>query len=155
MIDRAARTALAASIRRLAAGLVTNEQFEKQLPRQAWTSRDAGVQAIRWAAWMLYDDLHEHRLDGAHALGRVGRRHVARWILFLKSDTEYHWPELPFWLALLLLPANLVTFNLIGRALSRWRDRQGDAEVWPFMRRSELARAVAAWPRADGGSFRC
>jgi hypothetical protein len=140
--------ALAMGIRRLASARITNLEFEDQLPAEVWSSRDAGVQAIRWAAWMLYDDLREHRLDGLHALGRLGRRQVARWILFLKSEEEYRWPQLPLWLRLLLLPANLLTFNFIGRALRRWLDRGGDTEVWPFMRRSDLMRAIQAWPRA-------
>jgi hypothetical protein len=138
---------LAAAIRRLASGRITSAEFEDQLLAEVWTSRDAGVQSIRWAAWMLYDDLHEHRLEGPYVLGRLGRRHVARWILFLKTDEEYQWPGLPFWLRLLLLPVNLATFNLVGRALRRWRDRRGDADVWPFMKRGDLARVIAAWPR--------
>jgi hypothetical protein len=151
MVDPAARKALGLSLRRLFSARITNEQFEDELPSTVWSSPDAAVRAIRWAAWLLYDDLHEHRLDGAHALGPLGRRHVARWILFLKSDEEYEWPEIPWWLGALLLVPSLLTFGLAGRALSRWRDRAGDRDVWPFMRRSELERAIAAWPRDRGG----
>jgi hypothetical protein len=78
----------------------------------------------------------------------MGRRHVARWVLFLKSNDDYEWPEVPMWLGLLLLLPNLVTLGLIGRALRRWLDGSGEADVWPFMRRIDLERAVAAWPGA-------
>jgi hypothetical protein len=148
VIDRGARTKLAVAIRHLASGRITNDQFDDQLTRDVRKSRDLGVQAIRWAAWMLYDDLHEHRLDGDHALGRTGRRHVARWILFLKSNQEYDWPDPPTWLRFLVLVPNILTFNLVGAAMRRWRDHRGDADVWPFIRRGDLLRAVSAWPGA-------
>lgn len=148
MIDRRARDELGAALRGLASGRLSNDGFEDRLSRAVWSSRDPGVRAVRWAAWTLYDDLHEHRLVGPRALGRHGRRPVARWVLFLKSNDEYQWPELAGWLRLLLLVPNLVTFNLIGRGLARWRDRRGDADVWPFLRRTDLARAMASWPGA-------
>lgn len=143
MIDRPARRHLGTVLRRFAVGRITNDQFEDQLGREVWSSPDPGVQAIRWAAWTLYDDLREHRLDGADALDRAGRRHIARWLLFLRSDLEYEWPEMPGWLGLFLIVPNLVTFNLLGWAFKRWRDGRGDAEVWPFLRRSDLARLAA------------
>jgi hypothetical protein len=161
MIDRSARSALSRALRRLVSGRVTNDQYEDQLLREVRSSRDAGVRAIREAAWMLYDDLREHRLESPYALGRVGRRHVARWVLFLKSSDEYQWPDVPTWLRLVLLVPNIVTFGLVEEALRRWRDGRGDAEVWPFMRRRDLDRAVEEWPgsgqpaaAADGSSPR-
>jgi hypothetical protein len=150
LVERSARKHLALALRRFASRSITNDQFEYPLGRAVRASRDTGVQAIRWAAWMLYDDLHGHRLEGPCALGRVGRRHVARWIFLLKSDLEYEWPELPGSVQLLLLFPNILTFNLLGLALRRWRDRRGDADVWPFMRRSDFARAVSARPRPVG-----
>lgn len=148
MIDRLARTELARGLRRLVSGRVTNDEFEDQLPREVRSSRDAGVRAIRAATWKLYDDLREHRLEGPHALGRIGRRHVARWVLFLKSNDEYEWSEVPMWLGLLLLLPNIATLGLVGKVLQSWLDRPGEADVWPFMRRPDLAQAVAAWPVA-------
>lgn len=125
MVDRVGRTSLALALRKLAAGRVSNYEFEDQLGREIVSSRDMGVKAIRWAAWMLYDDLHEHRLSGVHSLGRAGRRHIARWILFLKSDVEYEWPELPTWLQALLLLPNILTVGLLGSAIRRWGPPRG------------------------------
>jgi hypothetical protein len=149
MIDRLARDALSRAIRRLAAGRVTNDEFEDQLPQVVRHSRDPGVRAIWSAAWFLYDDQSEHRLEGAHALGRQGRRAVARWIVFLKSNEEYRWRDLSPWTRFLLLPIQILSFGLVGRALDRLRNRQGDSGVWPFIGRADLARAVSAWPRTS------
>ena len=77
MVDRASRDELARAIRRLVAGLITNDEFENALSARVLRTRDLGVQSIRLAAWHLYDDLHEHRLEGRYALGKVGRRLVA------------------------------------------------------------------------------
>jgi hypothetical protein len=148
MIDRPARRELSRALRHLVSGRITNDEFVHQLPHEVRSSRDEGVRAIHAATWKLYDDLHEHRLEGPYALGRLGRRHVARWVLFLKSNDEYEWPEVPMWLGVLLLVPNIVTFGLVGRALQRSLDDRGEADVWPFMRRRDLERAVAAWPGA-------
>ena len=83
MVDRAARDELGRAIRGLAARLITNYEFEDSLSADLRQSRDLGVQSIRFAAWALYDDLREHRLEGRYAIGTAGRRRVARWILFL------------------------------------------------------------------------
>ena len=102
MVDRAARDELGRAIRRLVAGLSTNDQYEDTLSAGLRRSRDLGVRSIRLAAWHLYDDLHEHRLEGRYAIGRAGRRRVAHWVLFLKSDLEYEWPNLAGWRAFTL-----------------------------------------------------
>jgi len=47
-------------------------------------------------AWQLYDDMFRHRADGPHALAKDDRRSVARWVLFLRTDIEYSWPNYDF-----------------------------------------------------------
>lgn len=148
MVDRNARAQLARCLRRLVSAQITNDEFEDQLPLEVHRSRDKGVQALRWAAWMLYNDLHEHRLVGAHAVGRTGRRHIARWVLFLGSGHEYEWPFISHGVRWLLVLPNLLSFGLLGRCLARWQDSAGNPEVWPFIRKADLDRAVAAWPDA-------
>jgi len=145
MVDRACRDQLARAIRRLAAGVITNDSFEDSstLCRR---SRDAGVRSIRHAAWFLYDDLSEHRLEGRHRLGKQQRRELARWILFLKSNLEYEWPTLTGWPWLLLLLPNLLTFGGVGRLVRRWHDQRGDAGAWPFVRALDLKGAATVWP---------
>ena len=88
MIDRTSRDKLAKAIRRLAARLITNDQYADETAA-FMHSADLGIRSVHQAAWQLYDDTHQHRLEGAYALGKIGRRKVARWILFLKSNLEY------------------------------------------------------------------
>ena len=145
MVDRAARDELGRAIRRLVAGLITNDQFEDGLSAGVCRSRDLGVRSVHAAARSHYDDLHEHRLEGRYAIGKAGRRYVAHWILFLKSDGEYEWPNLVGWRAFLLAIPNLLTLGGIGRFVRWWHDRRGDAEVWPFIRISGLHAAEHAW----------
>lgn len=146
MPDLHARNELYLALRRLVVGRITNDEFEARLSNRVLRSADPGVQAILWAAWLLYDDLREHRMTGPYALTPSGRRHVARWLVFLKSDVEYEWVEVPFWLKVLLFVPNVATLGLIGSALQWWLDRQGDTDVWPFIRPSDLSRVVSAWP---------
>jgi hypothetical protein len=90
------------------------------------------------ASRALYEDAREHRLDGQSSLSRGARRQVARWLLFLRSNREYEWPNLtkwPFWI--LALP-NLLTFGAIGRLVWKWHDRHGDPRAWPFIRSADL-----------------
>jgi hypothetical protein len=147
LVDRNARDELGRAIRRLAAGLVTNDQFEDGLSPGVWRSRDVGVRSIQRAAWHLYDDLHEHRLEGSYRPGRHVRREIARWVLFLRSEQEYAWPDLTGWTWFLLAVPNVVTFGGIGWLVRRWHDRRGDAEVWPFSRAQDLQAAALCWPR--------
>lgn len=74
MVDRAARDELSRAIRRLVAGLITNDQFADNLSISLHRSRDLAVRSVLFAAWGLYDDLHEHRLEGRYAIGKMGRR---------------------------------------------------------------------------------
>jgi hypothetical protein len=150
MVDRGARDELGRAIRRLVAGLITNDQFQDGLSACVLRSRDLGVQSVRSAAWGLYDDLHEHRLEGRYAIGKTGRRLVAHWILFLKSDLEYEWPNLVGWRRLVLALPNLLTVGAIGRLVRWWHDRRGRASAWPFIRTSDLHAAELAWPKGAG-----
>ena len=154
MIDRANRNELSRAIRRLVAGLITNDQFEDSLSVRLLRSHDLGVQSVRMAAWQLYDDLHEHRLEGRYAIGKIGRRFVAHWILFLKSDLEYEWPNLVGWRALMLALPSMLTFGAVRRLVRWWHDCRGQAEVWPFIRASDLHAAELAWPQGAAAQER-
>src|SRR5687768_13069691 len=93
MIDRDARNKLAASLRHLVSGQITNDQFEDAAIVE---SDDAIIVAIQWQAWLLYSDLREYKLTGSDAVSKSDRRIVSRFILFLHSDLEYEWPHHPF-----------------------------------------------------------
>jgi hypothetical protein len=144
MVDRERRDQLAGAIRRLTAGLITNDEFEAATIASE-RSQDTAIRSLRQAAWSLYDDRRAHRLEGRCRLGKAERRELARWIIFLKSNLEYEWPDLTSWPWLLAIP-NLLTFGLIGRLVRRWHDQCGDAHAWPFIRERDLRRAVKVWP---------
>src|SRR4026209_3044574 len=140
VVDRDQRDQLADAIRRLAAGLITNDEFETATTSFA-ISHDTAVRSLREAAWGLYDDRREYRLEGRFRIGRAERRQLARWVLFLKSNLEYEWPDMTTWSWFLAFP-NLVTFGLVGRLVRTWHDQRGDARAWPFAREQDLKRAA-------------
>lgn len=138
MIDRGARDLAGAALRRLATGRITNDEFEDQCHG---SPTDAGVRAVLDAAWELYSDLYEHRVEVAARERRV----IARAIVFLRADQEYKWPEVPIALRLLLLIPNLLTLGLLGGVIGWWVDRHGDSACWPFVNRSDLEMAIASF----------
>ena len=141
MVDRKARSLFAESIRALVAGLITNDDFEdKRLP--ALNTSDPAISAIyQEGVWRLYSDLHEHRLRGKDALSRKDKAVVARWILFLRTDLPYEWPELRGMRFFCLAIANLVSLGLANRLYSSWFRKHGMAEIWPFIRPEDFASA--------------
>jgi hypothetical protein len=139
VVDRASRDCLAELIHQLAAGRISNDQFEEHLPR----SNDPAIYEVFWnGAWCLYDDLSEHRLIGPHRVPKDVRSDVARWVLFLKSSLEYEWPPFPPRPRLLYLLTNVATLGFYGRwYLDRWRTA-GETSCWPFIRSSDLDAAL-------------
>jgi hypothetical protein len=126
MVDRASRDELARAVRRLVAGLVTNDAFAEGQSDHLRRSPDLGVQAIRLAAAQLCEDRREESLEGPRALGKAGRRPVAEWVLFLKSDLEYEWPDLTVWRAFVLALPDLLKAGT-ERQVRSWHDGHGDA----------------------------
>lgn len=152
MIDREARDTLAQAIRALGAGTISNDAFERRR-QPALGSADPAVAAIdREGAWQLYDDFQEHRLRGRYALTRGGRSEVARWVLFLKTDLPYEWPLLRGPGLFLLGLANLLTLGIAGRGYAGWFGRQGDIDVWPFVRQADYAAALERAAYLGGGN---
>lgn len=142
MIDRYARNNLAESLRHLLGGQITNDQFEETAIIE---SDDAVIDAIRWQAWLLYSDLYEHKLTGAHALSKPDRLVVSRFILFLHSDLEYEWPRHPFdgaIGAIVRLLSYVLSFGIIPRYVNKRWMASGDFDVWPFIRRKDYDEAL-------------
>lgn len=138
MIDRAGRSRLAESLRHLASGQITNDQFEDA----AWIdSDDAVIDAVKWQAWMLYSDLHEHKLTGSDAVSKSDRRVVARFILFLHSDLEYEWPRHPLW-GITRLLSNVLSLGIIPRYVDNNWKASGDFDAWPFVRQADYEEAL-------------
>ncbi|TLY21350.1 MAG: hypothetical protein E6K64_11985 [Nitrospirae bacterium] len=129
MIDREARNKLTELLRRLVSGQITNYQFGDSFPLN---TRDEACWAVRDQAWMLYDDLSEHRLVGRNAVSKPNKRIVARSILFLYSDLEYEWPVHPC-VGLKRLIAAIFTFGILPRHFDRKWQAAGEFHVWPFI----------------------
>ena len=143
MVDRESRNRLAESLRHLVSGQITNDQFETA----AWIeSDDSVIDTVKWQAWLLYGDLHEHKLTGSDAVSKSDRRVVARFILFLQSDLEYEWPRHPYD-GVVGVVARVLSYVLSFGAIPRHVDKRwkaaGDFDVWPFLRREEYEDALA------------
>jgi hypothetical protein len=140
-IDHNARKHLAGLARRLAAGSITNEQFENERPN----GKETALHDIYfYGLWPLYDDFVEHKLVGRWALTREGRTWVARIVLFLHSGFPYRYTrETGISLShLLVFLLSLVTLGWFGRFWHRRQWRSGDETVWPFFSRSEYEAAL-------------
>jgi hypothetical protein len=143
MIDAPARTKFSELIRGLVAGRLTNDKFEDSIPR----SLDVAIHEVYFTGiWGLYSDLYEYRLTGKDAVPQQARPHIARYILFLKSGLPYEWPRLRVFPFLLLLVAALLTLGITNRFYRSWFARQGDIDIWPFLRRSDYDSALARPP---------
>jgi hypothetical protein len=136
MIDRSSRTALSESARALAAGLVTNSEFEKRIPR----SSDPAIEQIyEKGLWPLYDDIREHRCIGKDRLEPASREFVARCVLFLSTDLPDRWQVRT---ELQELARNLLKAVTLGRSgRDPIRECGGDLDVWPFWSVAEVEAA--------------
>ena len=139
MIDRVSRDKLAELLHQFVAGRITNDEFQDRSPR----SGDPAVREVVKEAWLLYDDLREHRLTGKWKLTPQTRTDVAQWIMFLKTDQPYEWPVFPGWLELAFMAVNLSLLGLLGFFTHRWFANKGEIEVWPFIRRKDFESAKA------------
>jgi hypothetical protein len=151
MINQQDRERLAEGLRHLANGRITNDEFEDQYGRSAAGSRDGGVRAVFWqGAWLLYSDFEERRFAGPRRLPRDSRRHIARWIMFLRSSRPYEWPLQRWWAKLAWLPVDLATLGFSARIRARrWR-ASGEYSVWPFRRWADYRAALRIPPYLRG-----
>src|SRR6266850_7830534 len=140
MIDRASRDKLATALRNYASGCITNDDLDDI--NVDW--RDTGAVAVKERAWGLYDDTYQHRAVRKHYLSKPARDEIARWIIFLHSDSEYTWPRFSF--------IQIVNWHFNVVTLGWWERRKqmkfeefmaaGDFEVWPFARRQDYDAAL-------------
>lgn len=155
MIARDSRNRLAEALRHYVSGRITNDELFTA--SASVDPRDPGVEAVKWASWMLYDDLKEHFVENSLPSHSAARREVARWIVFLHSDEEYLWPGSPG--SLVNVFHNVANFLTFGwwwkRMVKKWEQRvgNGDYSMWPFSGRAEFERATKQ-PRLLPGSTR-
>lgn len=134
MIDRDSRNRLAELLRSLASGQITNDEFEESIPE----SRDKAIMEVfSHGGWKLYSDMKEYKLKGKDALESVVKKEVARWVLFLKSNFEYSWPDVPLSQRFL----HSLTLGLLGTTYAKVWSAVGDIEVWPFLKEEEFTKA--------------
>jgi hypothetical protein len=138
-IDHDARRSLAELARHLAAGRITNDDFEERRPLSAERALE---DVYFYGLWPLYDDFITHRLIGRWALTDEGRTWVARIVLFLRSDEPYRYPRARGIAALPALLLSFLTLGWFGRLWLRHKWRNGDQAVWPFYTRDEYERAL-------------
>lgn len=141
MIHRPSRQHLALALRRYVACRITNDDLDDV--EVDW--RDRGAVAVKQMAWQLYDDTSQHYATGRRGVKREQRRCIARWIVFLQSNTEYLWPEYSF----MQIQSRLLSWLTFGRSRRReerrWREflDAGEFEAWPFLRNSDLKNAIS------------
>ena len=143
MIDRGARDQVALALRQFASGRLTQNELYART-RHVKKSQDRGVATLAEAIYWQFLNLGPNRLIGRHALALEARRHIARWVLYLRSNEPYVWPERGPSLgdigrALLTLGRSWITKSV------QW-SQTGDESSWPFVSRQQLARVAAEPP---------
>lgn len=138
-VDQAARQQLAALVQQLAAGEITNRQFEDNRP---CSTERALHDIFAHGLWPLYDDLTEHKLTGKRALTIEAQAHVARVILFLKSGLPYRYPRSAGIARLPVFLLSLATLGWFGRYWHGRLWRGADESVWPFYARNEYQAVI-------------
>ncbi len=141
-VVRSQRNQAIVLLRGLAAGKISNDQFEdrwaqlRQL-KQPDKPEDIALEAVRTWVWGLYSDLYEHRLAGKYALSCEGKQALARVILFLRSDRVYEWQTVRMY-------SPLYPFMRLFRFLFRRKPREEITwQIWPFRTQAQLDEEIA------------
>lgn len=134
MIDRRARNKLAELLRSLASGQITNDEFEDSIPE---SEDKAIIEVFSNGGWCLYSDMKEYKLKGKDALEKVVKKEIARWVLFLKSNYEYAWPNVPPIKRML----HTISFGWLGTSYAKAWSLSGDVDVWPFLKVEHFSNA--------------
>lgn len=147
MIDRSARDRAIACIRAFLAGKLTERELHGLYPK---TSTDRAVTAIYGnGVNLLESGTGRALLADEKRQSQDVRRQAARWILFLKSDLEYEWPQWPPVHPILF--ATLAFFTL-GHSSTVMRERyirSGELGLWPFIRDADVESAVRQLGNGD------
>jgi len=136
VIDVEARKKAAEVVRHFISGRMTNFDFEKNMPATA----DLAVRAIEESLWLVYDDFEKHKLDAEWALPSCTKSQMVRWVMFLHTDEEYHWPTFSY---PGLRPLKHV---FVSRLLNKPRREHefmssGEYDVWPFISKEQFEHA--------------
>ncbi len=167
IVDVARRVELAEGTQEYLAGMLTNYEFERRLQatdlpmfRQPRPEDDSVLSPMMQRLWnfcYVHGDLDEYRLTNEYRLPMKIRREVLRWVLFLRSDHHYEWPQLQWGPDGIFVDIGHSLLSLL--TLGYWRKRQrliadrefqqfkfaGDYDVWPFIRRSDYEATLASF----------
>ena len=116
-------------VRHFYSGRLTNHEYEDAYDRIP-EDGDQAVNQIYCKLWTTYCDFREHRMGRKHGMTLDGRRILARWILFLKSDRPYEYPIRGCLPAI----AGWLSFGLLGQPDPK---TLGDPDFWPYFRRAD------------------
>lgn len=148
MVDRDSRSRTQVLLKKIALGRATNIESENEFYELFPRSKDPVVFALFRTVREMSGD-KEHSLASAFSRGSEMRKRLCRWILFLRSDFEYEWPQdrLAPGLRDIYRPSWLD--KLLGRQFRLLRSnemycRQGDYHVWPFKRVADFESAKSA-----------
>jgi hypothetical protein len=144
MIDRASRDAVFDQLRRAATGRSTAFECENVL--LSLQSEDQAIKALRLTMREIIDE-HDTSLKSLFTKGSEMRSRLIRWLLFLKTDCDYSWPDVK-------LPSGVLDFykptffdrltgagERIQKQIKNFIE-SGDYSCWPFGSRAELEQAM-------------
>ena len=147
MVNRSSRNKACQILKRFALGRITDCDCENAFT-YLWPDKDGVLFALYRTVFEISGDT-DKSLAYIFLRGSEMRKRVCRWILFLKTDLEYEWPEdrlAPgirdfynpnFFDKLFCLEARIIRSN--QKFIS-----QGDYQVWPFFRDSDFTAAKLA-----------
>jgi hypothetical protein len=118
MTDLAMRRKLAQDLRQLAAGSITNWEFDDAYCDHYVDCDDSTVRMLGEQGYSLYSDTPKYRLRGRHAVDDGTRAAVARSVLMLRAGVDYSWPPPPRNLLRELADTFVVMGVAVGAAIS-------------------------------------
>lgn len=137
------RQSYAELVRHFYSGRLTNHEYERACD-SILRDADQAMNQIYCQLWTTYCDFREHRMGLKHGMTREGRRLLARWIMFLKSERPYEYP-IHGCLATII---KWITLGLVRKADPM---TAGDAEYWPYFRRTDFEADLAKPRYLSGG----
>ena len=149
MIDRVARNTIFDQLRKIAAGRISGFECENNL--MSLPNDDRAVDGFRRTLRELIDE-NDASLKPIFAKKSEMRSRLARWLVFLKSDCAYRWPDEK-------LPPGILDFykssffDRLTGADQRMQQRiarfmqAGEYNYWPFKTKKEFVQTKAVMKR--------
>ena len=141
MIDRENRQKVIEHARHYVSGLIENDELDELMFNEIKTE-DIGLKKVMEQLWHCYDDLTTHKNEGKYKLSKSTRKDIARYILFLQSDTEYQWPRHLLKQPFLRLLSYAVTLGILPYIVDRKFRSSGPIEIWPFFTEYEYKQCL-------------